>query len=261
MDRRRFMATMLALLANAWPGGRAHARVRKPPRKPVPPEDGDVILDMSGAYGEGAFVVGVLTGMGRATDATEIARLRDATRFRCVLDYAGRNRHKLAYAKRLVDLWLDGRAWRVDMLVYRDTSSRNRDADSAATLAREADIVAGLLGRVPALAKGKHRLLTQRHFQGSLQDRFEEMLRRRETRLGSVRRIHASQNDLAQLLDFVVGTVHADQAKIPKQATNKVKRDLNAYLATRLGVPNLRQQVSGARCTIAFDEHGNGKGA
>mgnify|MGYP001206712314 CR=1 FL=1 len=77
MDRRRFMATMLALLANAWPGGRAHARGRKPPRKPVPPEDGDVILDTSGAFGEGAFVVGVLTGMGR-DGAAGLKAIRDA---------------------------------------------------------------------------------------------------------------------------------------------------------------------------------------
>ncbi len=252
MDRRRFIATGLALLAYVWPGGFTHARLRARPRKSIPPEEGDVILDMSGAYGEGAIVVGVLTGMDYAAGATEIARLRSATKFRCVLDYAGRNRHKLTYAKRLVDSWLDGRAWRIDLLVHRDTSTRNPVPDSDTTLAREADIVAGLLGRVPVLTKGRHRLLTQRHFQGLRQDRFEEMLLRREASLGPVRRIHASQNDLAQLLDFVVGSVRADQEKIPKPATKKVKRELNAYLAARLGVPNLRQPVSSARCTLAF---------
>jgi hypothetical protein len=252
MDRRDFMVASLALLATAWPVAVAHARLRGKRRKSLPAEPGDIFLDISGAYGEGAFVVGALTGLDYAACQTEAMRLRESTRFRCALGYASRNRYKLPYAKGLIEAWLAGKNLRIDILTRRDTSARASGNDVHASLEREVDIVADLLGSVPALASGRHRLVTQRHFQGLLQDEFEEKLLRREPRLGSVLRIRSARSDLAQLLDLVVGSVRADQGKIPKPARNKVKRELNALLAARLGVENLRQPVSSARCTLAF---------
>jgi hypothetical protein len=250
MKRRDFLSYGVILAAGLWLATKAQARVKPKPRKSPSRLPEDVYLDQSGAYGEDTFVVGLLTCADPIAAHSDCAMLRERTGFRCALSYASRNRWKCRYAKRLIDSWLNGSNLRIEVLVFNNPGkSKPEDPDAALTF--KADTMARLLSRLPDSAS-KRRLVTQRHYPGLLQDRYEAWLQAHTKRIDSVLRINSAQSDLLQLLDFVVGSVRASQEHVARLAENRVKRDLLVYLNDKLPAPGLRGKLNTPRCAIDF---------
>jgi hypothetical protein len=63
----------------------------------------DVIVDQSGLFGRGHFVVGMLTAANIQSEIAALNKLRHQTKFACRLRYNSRNKFKASFAKAAID--------------------------------------------------------------------------------------------------------------------------------------------------------------
>lgn len=213
----------------------------------------DLVMDQSGNYGNGPFVLGLLSCADAGRTATKMAALRRKYNFRCKLDHSSRNKWKAAYARAVIDLWLKGDDMHIDIIVAKDAGNKQR-AGAVEQISDYTELLSRLIDMAPK-AKDKasrRRLIAQRHFKDKRQAWFETMLRARNDRLDAIIHTSERESDLLQLVDLVVGAVQASQTTTLAPVKNATKRSLMGYLATRLGTTSLTMPLQHPRCSITF---------
>lgn len=247
--RRRTL--LKALLTATWVdfSPLAHARSVKKIHRAHKPDD--LIMDQSGSFGDGAFVIGALSCKDATVTARKSAILRTKSNFGCTLSHASRNKWKAKYARELIDLWIDSSDMKIDMFVMKDGSALEK-AKSVEKLSRYTELVSRLMDISPNTKGKRRRLVTQVHFKPERQIKFEEMLTARNARIETIVHISERESDLLQLVDLVVGATQASQKTSKAPVANSMKRDLFRYLMRRLGVTSLENKLQHRKCSITF---------
>jgi hypothetical protein len=211
----------------------------------------DLIVDQSGSFGDGAFVIGSLSCRDAIETARRVARLRTESHFRCTLSHASRNKWKAQYARQLIDLWIDSHDIKIDLLILRDGSALQK-VKPIEKLSRYTELISRLIDTSSSSKGRKRRLIAQPHFKRDRQVKFEKMLLMRNARIEMIIHVSEPKSDLLQLVDLVAGATQASQATTRVPLTNSTKRDVIQYLMKRLGVTSFEKKLQHPRCSIEF---------
>lgn len=248
MKRRTILKGILGAIFSTL-GLSANAREIK--HKNIRHEATDIVLDQSGSFGNGAFVIGVLSCKDAWSSSIQMARIRYTTHFRCALSHSSRNKWKERYARKVIDLWLRHKDMSIDLLVDRD-SARTSKLSPSEKLSNYTELVSRLVDNSPNTRGKQVRLVTQTHFKSERQTRFENMLSRRNAHVQQMVHVTEHESSLLQLVDLVVGAVQASQKATLDQISNPMKIRLTKYLMNRLGVDSFEKELRHPRCSIKF---------
>jgi hypothetical protein len=248
MDRRSLLRAIIII---PWLSVISYARVRGAKEPHFTHKPDDLIMDQSGSFGDGAFVIGALSCRDATETARRVARLRTESHFRCTLSHTSRNKWKAQYARKLIDLWIDSPDIKIDLLVLRDGNTLQK-VKPIEKLSYYTELVSRLIDTSPSIKGRKRRLIAQPHFKRDRQVKFEKMLSMRNARIETIIHVSDPKSDLLQLVDLVAGATQASQTTTRVPVTNSMKRDVIRYLMLRLGVTSFEKKLQHPRCSIAF---------
>jgi hypothetical protein len=248
MLRRLFVQT--CLLVSGIAPLLARAMHRTAPKR-VNHAKADVVLDQSGVLGADSFAIGAFTASDPAAFERAALQLRRRVHYRTTLTHASRDKWKLRYATLLIDLWLATPGARIDVLVVRSESKRMEGTPTDRNN-QYINLLSRLVDASPKASGVERRLVAQTHFPAPQQAEMEKVLSARNTRVGSFLHIHERDSDLLQLVDLVVGAIHAAQPRTGFAVTNKTKKRVIAHLQQKLGIANFSVAFRQERFALAF---------
>lgn len=209
------------------------AALQAPTGKTLAHGNGDVIVDQSGLFGRGHFVVGMLTATNMKSEIAALRKLRDQTKFACRLRYNSRNKFKASFAKTAIDHWLNSSGMSIAAVAMEDTrgaASESQALQDARCIEQVAALVNGRRHKGPV-----SRIVTQRRHAGPRGASLENQLRKASRNVDQIVSIPDSQSDILQFLGFITGTIYGAFSGSDKPPTNKTKRELLAYVEAKLG--------------------------
>jgi hypothetical protein len=208
----------------------------------------DLLLDQSGVFGRTHFVVGLLTCPDPASAMLSLQKLRAQTKFQCRLSYHSRNKFKTSYAKAALDYWLNS-----SRIMIRATAiglTRGPESESQTdTDYRYVEQIAMVVGARRARGPSV-RLVTQPRHAGPRNAVLERLVLKASQNVGEVVSIDDRRSDLLQLLGLVTGTIHSAFQQSERRPTNAIKRELAAYLESKLGGKALWGPVAHPRLNV-----------
>lgn len=246
MLRRIFLQAPLSLFG-LWPLlTRAKSQISPQHTKHLPT---DIVIDQSGVLGNGVFVIGAFTASNPDNFVRATTKLRRRTKYRTTITHASRDKWKVSYASQLIDLWLATPGTRIDVLVVDSEKNQVKETPTD-RLNRYVDLVGRLVDGAPNTTGVNRRLVTQRHYPKLQQFEFEKMLSARNSRVKSSLHIKERDSDILQLVDLVVGAIHASQPRKINQIENKSKLQMIAYLEKKLGSTPFKATLHEKRFSI-----------
>lgn len=249
MLRRRLIKLFLAVsVFGLFTEARAARKIRRARFGHMP---GDLVLDQSGCFNHGAFVMGALAADDLTKLEKELADLRRKIGYRSTLSFSSRDKFKKRYAMSLIDLWLDKSTAKLHVFVVKEDPALAK-LGSVEKLSAYTSRVSQLIDISRPIEAKDIRLVAQAHFKPDQQTSFENLLRSRNKPLGKVEHISESESDLLQLVDLVVGTIQAEQPSRLADVSNPTKLSLSNYLKKKLSVKDLTQPVKHKRCSVTF---------
>lgn len=249
MKRRIFLKLLAGGLLLTF-ASTAKARVRAQKHNHLVHHANDLVMDQSGVFGNGAFVMGVLSCKNAEMIAKKVAAIRRSTHFRCTLSHASRNKWKKQYAHKLINFWVNSPNMKIDLLVLRD-GSRLENRQSIERLSLYTEMASRLLDTSP-YSNSRRRLVTQAHFKSERQATFESMLTMRSARIDEILHINDGESDLLQFIDLIVGAVQASQKTTQIPVSNSTKLEIVKYLMNKLGIDSFEGELRHPRCSITF---------
>lgn len=209
-------------------------------RKTFPHSGRDIVLDESGLFGQTHFVLGILICPSATQTMGAIGRFRTRSKYRRTLGYHSRDRYKAAYAKALIDYWLDSSDIQVRIRAIKRTTT-NKKEKAGDEGRRYAEQIIGLLN-TRSRTPNTSRVVTQpRNLRADV---------KRAWNIQEIKEISQKESDLIQLLGLIVGTVYGSYEGSDRKPTNKTKNEIRSYLQNKLGKKSLWSSIQHPRLSI-----------
>ncbi len=165
----------------------------------------DVIVDQSGNFGQGHFVVGILSCSDTKAAVKAIQSLRNKSNFCCRLRYTSRNKWKAKYAKDLIDYWLDSSSMYIRIRAIKQTQRKAAEMSLDKDLRYVAQITSVLNAR--RRVNDTSRVVMQSRYRAKEKNAdFIQRVIKGSKQIRGIVPIKENQSDLVQLLGFIVGT-------------------------------------------------------
>jgi len=189
-----------------------------------------VYIDESGNLGQGPFVVGALVMANPDRHLEQFSAVRKQLKYRLTLRYGSSDKHKLSYARRLVEYFFREQDLRFCAYALAEAKNNAWPRDPKIREIAYHDLYRSLLDR----CAGKHQKLSlnlkQRTTTG--EDRFlHDYLKTKFARIDKINVLRAYQNDLIQFADLLAGSIAADKTQPDDETKRTLLNDLRNHLS------------------------------